>query len=207
MTSILPKSYDFFSGFEKVGALTLSASSELKKMFKDYSTCDEQVKVIKKFEEEADAITYESLERLNRTFITPLDREDVHGLVSALDDVLDFIYACAERAVVFQLTRIPDDINQLAGTLHECILVLCDAISAMRDTKDRGKVLDACHQVHILENKGDQILRSGLRKLFSDEKDPIELIRIKETLENLETATDACESAANVIQGIMLKRA
>jgi predicted phosphate transport protein (TIGR00153 family) len=148
-------------------------------------------------------MTHNILTRLNQTFITPFDREDIHRLASSLDDVLDFVYAAGVRLIMYKINTAPE----AASLLAEVVVKQCHQLSeAMgRLEKKNEQVLDNCVEINRLENEADQIARAAIALLFEKEKDPISLIKLKELYEVLETATDKAEDAANVLEGVVLK--
>jgi uncharacterized protein Yka (UPF0111/DUF47 family) len=142
--------------------------------------------------------------RLNQTFITPFDREDIHRLGSSLDDVLDFVYAAGERLVMYKITSVPPAAAELAGVVIRQGEQLCEAMSHLGKSDN---VMPYCVEINRLENEADRIARGALAHLFETEKDPITLIKMKELFEVLETATDKAEDAANVIESVVVKSA
>lgn len=205
--AFLPKTFDFYSGFDAVGGKIIEASQTLLAIMRKELDGDTGVAKLRELEQEADQFTHSTLERLNRTFITPIDREDIHLLATRLDDVLDLIYAVGGRMRIYRPVQLPPYLLDMAGIIVDGTKELGRAVSELRDTKHREKVLQHCVEINRIENAGDEKLREGLAHLFAHEKDPIELIKLKEILETLEEATDACEHVAHVIEGIVLKHA
>ena len=145
------------------------------------------------------------LTKLNQTFITPLDREDIYRLASSLDDVLDFVYAAGVRLVMYKISSAPPAASQLAEIIVKQTGQLMNAVTRLE--KKHGRVLEHCVEINRLENEADQIARVAIAALFEKEKDPIALIKLKELYEVLETATDKAEDAANVLEAVVLKSA
>ncbi|MGH7354521.1 MAG: DUF47 domain-containing protein, partial [Candidatus Rokuibacteriota bacterium] len=160
---------------------------------------------IKEVEHRGDLITHEIVKRLNTTFITPLDREDIHALATELDDVLDYIEAVAERLVVYRIKEPTSACRAMADLIVTQIAAMDRCIRCLR-TMDPGFHEHAV-EVNRLENRADALLRETLAAMFEEEADPIEVIKWKEIYETLETVTDRCEDVANVIEGIILKMA
>ncbi len=153
-------------------------------------------------EHRGDEIIHEIFKKLNQTFITPIDPEDIHRLSSGLDDVLDGIEEAAFRIVAYHVDPIPDPIKELANILQSCAGALLRALQAL----DRHqKVLESCIEINRLENEADMVERSAVAGLFENEKDPIRLIKLKEIYEVLETTTDRCEDVADLLQNVVLK--
>jgi len=149
-------------------------------------------------------MTHNILTKLNQTFITPFDREDIYRLASSLDDVLDFIYAAGVRLVMYKIKSAPPAASQLA----DIIVRQCDQLlPAVTGLEKHNSVLNYCVEINRLENEADSVARAAIGVLFDKETDPISLIKLKELYEVLETATDKAEDAANVLEGVVLKSA
>jgi len=159
---------------------------------------------IKSFEHTGDLITHDIMTRLNQTFITPFDREDIHELASTIDDVLDLIDAVAARLVMYHITSIKPGVVDLAKTVSEAARNIVDAIRVL---EKEDHILDYCVEINRLENQADRQCRTLLAELFDQEKDPVQIIKWKEVIETLEFAADKCEDVANVIEGVTLKNA
>ena len=204
MVRLLPKETKFFEMFEQMSSnliLGASAIAELLREFKDTPT---HVKKIKDIEHAGDDLTHAVFVKLNSTFITPFDREDIHLLASSLDDVLDFINAAADRIMLYKITNAPPAAFEIAQIIVKQAEALGHAVRNLEKLKD---VLPHCVEVNRLENEADRVCREAIGKLFDTERDPIALIKIKELLEVLETATDKAEDAANVLETVVLKSA
>lgn len=159
---------------------------------------------IKALEHEGDDITHRLFSESARVFITPLEREDIHGLASSLDDVLDNIDAAAARLILYRITETVPGLLALSDVLLRQTEVLCET---MPNLKENSRILEASIRVHSLENEGDRTLHEALVTIFDNATDPILLIKQKELVETLEAATDRCEDVANVLETIVLKNA
>jgi len=159
---------------------------------------------LQEIEHKGDDLTHAIITKLNQTFITPFDREDIHKLASSLDDVLDFANSAATRLIVYNITDPPPESADLAGVIVRQAVELGRAVAVL---EKNGLVLQHCVEVNRLENEADQISRKAIAHLFETEKDPIRLIKIKELYEVLERATDKAEDAANVLESVMVKSA
>ncbi len=199
------KVFDFFSCFEQVSELNCQAAGVLQQLLTSSDQREERVAAIRQLEHDADRLTHTALDQLNRTFITPLEREDIHGLATSLDDILDLMYAAAGRVLMYRLLKVPTALSDMAGILVESVAEVRKVVRCLRDPKDRARVMEICVEINRIENNADDKLRAGLGQLFDTEKDPIELIKAKEILETVENATDACERVANLIQGMIVK--
>jgi uncharacterized protein Yka (UPF0111/DUF47 family) len=202
----LPKETDFFGMFEKAALNVNKSAILLVEMMEDLSAAEIKAKEIYNTEQEGDMLTHEVMRRLNKTFLTPVDREDIHALVNRLDDVLDLIWAAADRAMLFKLdTPLPEAI-ELSKTLNETTGFIIKAIGCLKDKK-YSYIQEYCIEINRLENRGDRIFREALVKLFDTIKDPILVIKWKEVYEHLEEAHDTCEDVADILEGIVLKHA
>ncbi len=157
---------------------------------------------IRGLEQEGDEIIHEIFVRLNSTFITPLDPEDLHSLSSHLDDVLDGIEDAVHRMVAYRLERIPPTVIELCGIVHQCSEALQKAFQALSKNE---KLIDHCIEINRLEEVADQLVRSAVSDLFVNEKNPVELLKLKEIYEFLEQTTDACEDVADALQSVVVK--
>ena len=201
-----PKQTDFFGMFEKAALNLNKGATLLVEMMEDFSTSEAKAKAIYEVEQEGDMLTHEVMRRLNKTFLTPVDREDIHALVSRLDDVLDLIWASADRATLFKVEESTPEAVELSKTLHETTSIITKAVSSLKDKK-YSYIQEYCIEINRLENAADKIYREALVKLFEDIKDPIMVIKWKDIYEHLEDATDTCEDVANILEGIVLKHA
>jgi predicted phosphate transport protein (TIGR00153 family) len=200
---LLPRQEKFYTSFLGQVQLISEASKELLAAVKDGNSQLARAAVrIQQLEHEGDEIIHEIFTRLNQTFITPIDPEDIHSLSSRLDDVLDGIEDAAYRMVAYRLEPIPPTVAELCQVVHDCALSLERAFEALN--KDQ-RVLEHCIEVNRLEDYADQLVRKAVAELFQRETDPIALIKQKEVLEYLEDTTDRCEDVADVLQNVVVK--
>jgi predicted phosphate transport protein (TIGR00153 family) len=195
----------FFDLFEQQSRHIIKAAQLLHELVHHFPDARAKAHAIKEEEHQGDLITHEIVKRLNTTFITPLDREDIHDLGTRLDDVLDFIEAAAERLVVYRIKEPTSASRAMAEVIVQQTHAMDRAIKCLR-TMDPGFHEHAV-EVNRLENSADNLLRDSLAALFEEQADPIEVIKWKEIYETMETVTDRCEDVANVIEGIILKMA
>jgi len=205
MVRLLPRTEDFYAHFENEANNTRKAVSLLKDLLADFTNLEEKVKQIKEVEHEGDRLTHQTIEVLNKTFVTQLDREDIHALVSKLDDILDFVDAAANRMLLYKITEPTQETKKLADILAKSVDEITRAIPLLRNLRKPKEIIQRCIEINSLENDGDLVLREGVAKLFNEVKDPVTIIKWKEIYENLETAIDRCEDVANIIEGIVLK--
>ncbi len=205
MPKLFTKDEKFFKIFGQMSIYLVEASENLAQMMREPAG-DIQVLAakIKELEHKGDAITHQVIDELNKTFITPIDREDIHDLSTALDDVLDLIDSTAARFVMFQIK------DSIPG-LPEMSLVLLSQVkeiaAAVSNLQDNDHVVERCIEINRLENDADRLFQSAIGLLFEKIKDPIEVIKRKEIIETMEHATDKAEDVANVLETIMVKNA
>jgi hypothetical protein len=203
----LPREEDFFSLFERHAALTVDGAKQFAKLVAGGHNIKALASRIKEIEHEADVITHTCVERLHTTFITPIDRDDIHRLITRMDDVMDFVESASERIALYDLREMTPEVRDLADVLVRATEAVVTAIGGLRDLKRTQVILDACIEVNRLENEGDEILRNAVATLFREATDPLLVMKWKEVYEALENATDRCEDVANIIEGVVLENA
>lgn len=206
---IFPTELKFFDQFELSAQNLLKGAKAFLNLMENFQlqTLSEKIETIRIIEHEGDIITHETIEKLNTTFLTPIDREDIHALISKLDDVLDFIESSAVRMQMFKVNSPTEQSIKLTVVLLKAVEQVVEAISRLRNIKKPDFILHHCIEINRLENEGDIIQRDAIADLFECCVNPIEVIKWKEIYENIETAIDKCEDVANVIEGIVLKNA
>jgi predicted phosphate transport protein (TIGR00153 family) len=204
---LLPKDDHFYSLLEESAENLVKAGKELKKLplCKTQKQREQAAKCIKDVEHEGDTVTHRIFSELNSTFVTPLDREDIHELASALDDVLDHIDGCAHRFALYKIARVPKAFPQLINVLILSIKELRNGVHLLRNLNKADAIQATFKKVNEYENQADDIFDQAVADLFDKEKNPIQIIKMKEIFVGLETATDKCEDAANVLEGILIK--
>ena len=207
MFRLIPKKEKFFEMLQKASQNLSLTATEFKKLLENYSELDQSVKKIKDLEHEGDIITHEIMDKLNRTFITPIDREDIYALTSGIDDVLDLIDETAGLMRLYHIQKPTPALFKQTEILIKAIEELGKAIKSLEDLKNSRRLLDYCIEVNRLENEGDELLGATLAELFKQNIEPLEVIKLKEIYEHLEHALDKCEDLAVVIEGIVVKHA
>lgn len=195
----------FFDLFDEHAACSREAATQLFRMSEAGADMARQSGRVKEVEHRGDEITHTVIERLHQTFITPIDRDDIHTLISALDDVLDLIDASAERIWLYGVTRLEPEAADLCEVLLKAVEEMSSALRGLRNLGDRKQLIVHCTEINRLENEGDRILRRATARLFKETSDPIQVIKWKEIYDNLENAIDRCEDVANVIEGVALE--
>jgi predicted phosphate transport protein (TIGR00153 family) len=202
---LLPREEEFFDLFVAVAERNKQAAQHLRDLFEaPPERRAPHVEAIKRLEHEADQVTHEVVNRLDRTFITPLDREDIHQLASDLDDVMDVMDGTARRAQLYRVGPAPDEVKRLAEVIQRMVGVLADGVGRLKKGDD---VMRYCIEAKHLEEEGDAIYHEALGRLFDTETNALELIKWKEIYDNLERTLDQSEDVANVLESITLKHA
>ena len=200
----MPQEMDFFLLFEKQAENVVAGAAALTKMLEHYTGVQDQVQGIKDIEHAGDEITHQIFRKLNQTFVTPFDREDIHELCGTTDDIIDLIDAAASRFVLYRIAHIRPGTVELSKVLTLAAIELSTAIHAL---KTPTKALQHIIEINRLETESDRICRSLIACLFDEEKDPVQIIKWKEIFEVVETAVDKCEDVSNVLESIILKNA
>jgi predicted phosphate transport protein (TIGR00153 family) len=205
-----PKSKDdvFFHAFSEHAARSVEAASLLIEMFESPERVGSLALEIGEKESAGDRITHDTVKRLHETWITPLDRFDIHGLISKLDDVLDFIEAVAERLVLFEIRVARPPAIELSRVLLKSCTDVHRAMLLFPKLASKGKeLLDICVEINRLENEADAIYRRAIADLFKPGNDPMEVMKWRDIFDNIESATDRCEDVANIVEGVVLEYA
>src|SRR5919197_664989 len=202
---LLPREEEFFDLFIEVANRNNEAGQHLRELFTaPPERRTPHVEAIKRLEHEADQVTHEVVNRLDRTFITPLDREDIHQLASDLDDVMDAMDGTARRSQIFRLGAAPEGVKQLTDVIERMVAVLAEGVGRLKKGDD---VMRYCIEAKQLEEEGDALYHDALGRLFDTEKSAIEVIKWKEIYDTLERTLDESEDVANVLESITLKHA
>jgi predicted phosphate transport protein (TIGR00153 family) len=201
----LPKETSFFDFFEQHAALTVEGTREFMSLVSTGANIPSKARRISDIEHETDVITHRCVEALHKTFITPIDRDEIHRLITRMDDIMDFVEAASERIELYEITTMTPDARDLADVLHRAAVQVEIATKGLRNLKHPQELLKVCKEVTRLENEADSILRRAVARLFREEKDPITVIKWKEIYESLENASDRCEDVANIIEGVVIE--
>ena len=205
MFGLIPKEEQFFKMFQEMGGLIVTGARQLKDMLDDFSDPVASQRAIKDTEHRGDTQTHDIIKKLNKSFITPFDREDIYSLAAALDDILDLIDGCAQRLVMYNVEASTAEARELAFLILQGAEAINKALLIIGGKLE--PIAEYCVQVNALENEADRVCREAISRLFDEEKDPIQLIKWKEIYETLEKATDKCEDAANILESVVVKNA
>ncbi len=207
MIRLIPKEEKFFEMLQKASQNLSLTAEEFKNLLDNYADLNQRVKRLKDLEHEGDIITHEIMDKLNRTFVTPIDREDIHALTSGIDDVLDLIDETASLLRLYHIKKPTTALFKQTQILVKAVEELEKATKSLKDLKNPRRLLDYCIEVNRLENDGDELLGETLAELFEGSWEALEVIKLKEIYEHLEAALDKCEDLAVVIEGIVVKHA
>ena len=203
--NFMPKEERFFDFLTQQAENLMKAAEFFKAAIKDGKLDEDEVKKIHALEQEGDTLAHEITDMLNRTFITPIDREDIYALANQLDDVLDMLNAMAGRMKLYKLSPSDPHFAQFIDLIDQAAAALSNAVKHMPDTKRQRRVQDYCIEINRLENLGDAVREKAISNLFETEKDPMQVIKWKEIYEVAEGTLDKCEHVAKVIEGILVK--
>jgi predicted phosphate transport protein (TIGR00153 family) len=201
---LIPRDAQFYDLFAQVASRMSGSANLLHEIFKDPSKIEQHVSAIKTLEHEADNLTHDTIDRIDRTFVTPFDREDIHALAGHLDEVVDLIDGCARRVSIFHIKESREHGVILSEVLVRATICIEDAVRRMKDPK---AVAGANRQLKMLEEEGDAMYHDAVENLFSSSTDAIEVMKWKELYDKLEDAIDQCEDVGNTLQSIALKNA
>ena len=204
---LMPKEGRFFDYFNDHASLVVQGARELNAFLSDMGNREAHAQNVSAIEKKADKITHETIQLLHQTFVTPLDREDIHKLISRMDDILDLMEDVAECVVLYDVREVSDSARKLAEICVSCTEKVKLAVGMLSNLDNSQAILKICSEIDQLESEADRVLRSAMSKLFRDEPDTRQLIKLKAIYELLETVTDRCEDTANIIEGIVLENA
>jgi predicted phosphate transport protein (TIGR00153 family) len=208
ITRLMPREGRFFSLFDSHAKLIVDGANALANVLRDYEVAKDRavgIKLIEDAEHAADRITHETVQLLHTTFITPFDRDDIHRLISRMDDVLDLIQDTAETLVLYDIQKVTPEATQLAELVLRCAERVQAAVNLMGSMADAAAMLEICQEIDKLESEADKVMRGAVSQLFRNETDTRQLIKLKAVYEALESATDKCQDVANVIESVVLE--
>lgn len=201
---IIPQEKHFFDLISMQSDVILRGAKELSELAKDYSTADLRIKRIEDIENEGDGLVHQVVDLLNKTFVTPIEHDDISDLMSRLDDIIDYIDAATTRMKIYEIKELPPKMIQLIDILAKQVAEIHTAVHSLSNRKSRADILEKCVEVNRLENMADDVTHEALAGLFK--LDDIKLLmKLKEVYEHLETATDRCEDVADIVKDIVIK--
>lgn len=203
--SFLPKDKTFFQHLEKLALTAEKTVNKFHEMLVTWDPTSSDVQSIKNLEHECDAIVHEIMVKLNKTFVTPIDREDIHSLCKKIDDLVDNIYALSERMKIFKIQSVKKELIEMAEILQQAMNIAVSAIQKIEKLKNTQLIFNQCLEIHALENQGDRLYGKALAALFEANNNPIDIIKWKDIYNFMEKAIDESEDIADIVWGIAVK--
>ncbi|HOW44491.1 MAG TPA: DUF47 family protein [Candidatus Aminicenantes bacterium] len=203
--SLVPKNNVFYDLFDQISVNIVEGVQTLVAMLNECGGYDEHAVRLKSLEHQTDQLVHSVMSHLHKTFITPIEREDIHQLAGRLDDILDLAEAASSRIDLYRPCAVPREALELGHVLLESVKLVKEMVSLLPDMKKRARIMELTVEINRLEDQADYIRRSTLARLFREERDPFELIKWKDILEYIERATDRCEDVADITEGIVLE--
>ncbi|WP_151446499.1 DUF47 domain-containing protein [Lacisediminimonas profundi] len=204
---LMPTEGKFFELFVQHGDLCVKGAKEMLALMANFDDLEMRVHAIESIEKEADKVTHNTLEMLHKTFITPLDRDDIHQLITRMDDILDLLEDAAQTISLYDIKAITPEAKRLAELCLSCTEKVRAAVGLLSNMDNAREILSLCAEIDRLESDADHVMRAAMSKLFRDEPDVRTLIKLKAIYEILETVTDRCEDVANILEGIIVENA
>jgi len=202
----LPKGFNFFDLFDKQVGFAVDAANYFKELVSKGMISDAAIDKIASIEHQGDEVAHDIFEHLNKSFITPFDREDIHALAKELDNVTDMINTIVSRLKIYKITSVDKNLVEFASVISESVNAVSCAVKGLRNIKNSKSIQDSCVEINRLENVGDAMRDKVLAELFEKSKDPIAVIKLKEIYQDAETVLDICEDVTHVVGAIMLKQ-
>ncbi len=210
ISRLMPREGHFFVLFDNHAKLIVDGSLALVEVLRNYENVTDRaagIKAIEDAEHAADRVTHDTVQLLHTTFVTPFDRDDIHRLISRMDDMLDLIQDAAESLVLYDIQKVTPEATELAELVRRCAERVQSAVGLMASMADAPAILKICREIDKLETDADKVMRSAISELFRNETDTRQLIKLKAVYEALESATDKCQDVANVIESVVLENA
>lgn len=204
---LMPSEGKFFELFIQHADLCVKGAREMVALMTNFDDLENRVHAIETVEKQADKVTYETLDLLHKTFITPLDRDDIHKLITRMDDILDLLEDAAQTISLYDIKAITPEAKRLAELCLACTERVKTAVGQLHNMDNSTQILSVCEEIDRFESDADHVMRAAMSKLFRDEPDVRNLIKLKAIYEILETVTDRCEDVANIIEGIIVENA
>lgn len=203
----MPSEGKFFDLFNQHAELCVKGAKEMVGLMTNFDDLENRVHAIESIEKQADKITYTTVDLLHKTFITPLDRDDIHKLITRMDDILDLMEDAGQTVSLYDLHSVTPEAKRLAELVLACTEKVKDAVALLSNMDNARQIVTICEEIDRLESDADHVMRAAMSKLFRDEPDVRNLIKMKAIYEILETVTDRCEDVANIIEGIIVENA
>ncbi len=202
-----PKSFNFFDLFEKQISHAVAAAGLFKEAAAQGAISEDAISKMGAIEHQGDDVAHTIIDHLNKTFITPFDREDIHALASEIDDITDMINNIMNRLRVYNITAVDKNLVEFSVVIEQSVRAVARAVGGLRNIKNGNAIFEACVEVNRLENVGDAMRDRMLSELFATARDPLSVIKWKDIYQEAETVLDVCEDVAHVVDSIMVKQA
>ena len=203
----MPTEGRFFQLFDEHAEQVAQGSRELAELMANFDDIERRTRSIETLEKRADKIAHATIELLHKTFITPIDRDDIHRLITRMDDILDLIEDCAHSIFLYDVRSVTPDATRLAGINVDCGAKVKEAVGLLSNMEHAQRILAVCNDIDRLESEADHVMRSAMARLFREEPDVRQVIKLRSIYELLEQMTDRCQDVANIIEGIVLENA
>ena len=204
---LMPTEGKFFELFNQHANLCIKGCKEMVELMNNFDNLEIRVHAIEGIEKQADKITHECIDLLHKTFITPIDRDDIHQLITRMDDILDLLEDAGQTISLYDIQHVTPEAKRLAELCLACAEKVAAAVALLPNMNNSKEIMHICTEIDRLESDADHVMRAAMSKLFRDEPDVRNLIKLKAIYEILETVTDRCEDVANIIEGIVLENA
>jgi hypothetical protein len=204
---LMPNEGKFFDLFNQHADLCIKGAREMVALMSNFDDLENRAHVIEGIEKQADKVTHDTLELLHKTFITPLDRDDIHQLITRMDDILDLLEDAAQTISLYDIKAVTPEAKRLAELCLGCTEKVKSAVGLLHNMDNSRQILELCQEIDRLESDADHVMRAAMSKLFRDEPDVRNLIKLKAIYEILESVTDRCEDVANIVEGIIVENA
>lgn len=205
--NLLPKEYEFFDMFDSLAQHCTNASNQFQECMKSMVFSETDVKKVKEIEKAADKIVYDIVEKLNKTFITPIDREDIHSLAHELDSVIDYLLKVANHMKIYKITEVYPKFAEEVKLIARSVESLTKAVNGLRNTKDMKNIMRYCNEVNLIEDEGDQLRNEVIAELFDGTHDAIFIMKWKDIFQTSEKVLDQCDDVSKIIESILVKQA
>ena len=205
--NLLPKEYEFFNMFDNLAEHCITASKQFQENMNKGSFSEDDVKKIKIIEKAADSIVYEIVEKLNKTFITPIDREDIHQLAHELDSVIDLMLKVSNHMKIYKITEINPKFVEEVKLIDRSVEALSKAVKGLRNMKEMKQILRYCTEVNLIEDEGDQLRNDVMEQLFGNKNEAIYIMKWKDIFQTAEKVLDQCDDVAKIVESILVKQA
>jgi len=208
LSKLVPREGKFYELFNRQASLIADSGREIESLIKDYANADgraARVARIHQLEHDGDRVTHETMTLLHTIFVTPFDRDDIHRLISRLDDVLDLMQDTAESLVLYDVQALTAEAAVLASLLQRCCVRVQSAVALLNSMNNAPETMKLCAEIDTMESEADHVMRTAISSLFRDEADVRQLIKLKAIYELLESATDKCQDVANIIESVVIE--